>query len=174
MTSTSIRSPKALRLGAVAAIALCAAASPAYADDTTSTLGVSATVTANCAVTTSPIAFGNIDVTTSANVDGTGGISVTCTNGTAWTATADAGTGSGATLAVRKLTSGSDLLNYALYTDSGHTTAWGDGVGGTTATITDTGTGTTQSKTIYGRVPTGQTGAPAGSYSDSVTVTVTY
>jgi spore coat protein U-like protein len=174
MTSTSIRSSKALRLAAVAAFALCAAAGPAYASQTSSTLSVDATVTANCAVSTSPVAFGNVDVTSGAAVDGTGGITVTCTSGTAWAAAADVGTGTGATLASRKLANGANLLNYALYTDSGRTTTWGDGVGGTTATITGTGSGSAQASTIYGRVSAGQASLPAGSYSDSVTVTLTY
>ena len=45
---------------------------------------------------------------------------------------------------------------------------------GSTATIGDTGTGSAQAVTIYGRVGSGQTSAPAGSYADTVSVTVTY
>ena len=71
------------------------------------------------------------------------------------------------------MATGANLLNYALYTDSGHTTLWGDGAGGTTATIDGTGNGISQSSTIYGRVPAGQT-VPAGGYADTVNVTVTY
>ena len=70
------------------------------------------------------------------------------------------------------MTSGANLLNYALYTDSGRTTLWGDGVTG--STIDDTGTGTAQSNTIYGEVLAAQASAPAGSYADTVVVTVTY
>ena len=72
------------------------------------------------------------------------------------------------------MASGANLLNYVLYTDSNQTNVWGDGVGGTTATITGTGTGEAQTQTIYGSIPAGQTGAPAGSYADTVAVTVTY
>ncbi|MDB5711256.1 MAG: spore Coat Protein domain protein [Sphingomonas bacterium] len=147
-------------------------ASMASAAETSSTMGVSATVTSNCAVSTTPIAFGNIDVTTGTAVDNTGGISVTCTNGTAWAAAADAGLGVGGTITTRKMTSGSDLLNYGLYTDSGHTTVWGDGTDG--STTTGTGTGTAQATTIYGRVLASQNAAPAGSYADTVAVTLTY
>lgn len=148
-------------------------AQPAFAATTSSDLDVSATVTSNCVVSTSPIAFGDVNVTTNTDVDGTGGISVTCTNGTAWAAAADAGTGVGADLSVRKMTSGANLLNYALFTDSGRTTVWGDGVD-TSSTITGTGTGSAQASTIYGRVLSGQTAALAGSYADTVTVTLTY
>jgi spore coat protein U-like protein len=161
-------------LGVLAAGGAIVATAPANATTAPGSLGVSADVADTCVLTTSPIAFGTVDVTSGANTDATGGIAVTCTNGTAWSASADAGLGSGATLSLRKMTSGSDLLDYALYTDTGHSSVWGDGVGGTTALISDTGTGTSQSKTIYGRVPSGQTSVPVGNYADTVAVTVTY
>jgi len=160
-------------VGATTLGAVLVAASPAAASTAGANLGVNATVTANCAVTTSPVAFGNVDVTTGGST-ATGSIAVTCTNGTDWTASADQGQGSGATLALRQMASGANLLNYVLYTDSNQTNVWGDGVGGTTATITGTGTGEAQTQTIYGSIPAGQTGAPAGSYADTVAVTVTY
>jgi len=156
-------------LGASAALAP-AAASAATAS---STLNVSATVTANCTVSTSALGFGNVNTLSGANVDGTGGISVTCTNGTAWSASAGVGSGSGASFASRRMTSGANLLTYNLFTDSGRTTVWGDGTG-STATIGDTGTGSAQAVTIYGRVGSGQISVPAGSYADTVSVTVTY
>lgn len=161
-------------LGATAVIAVIATAAPANAATTGDNLAVSATVTSNCTLSTTAVAFGSVDVTSGADTDNTGGITVTCTAGTDWSASADAGAGTGATLASRKMANGTDLLSYVLYTDTGRTSIWGDGVGGTTALISDTGSGTAQSKTIYGRVPSGQTGAPAGSYADTVAVTVTY
>jgi spore coat protein U-like protein len=160
-----------VRCGAAAAALTAAlAAGPAFAED----LDVSATVTANCTVSTAPVAFGNVDVTTGQAVEGTGSISVTCTSGTAWTAEADAGAGSGASLTTRKMANGANLLNYSLFTDSGRTEVWGDGVVGGTATLADTGTGTAQIKTVYGRILASQTGLPAGAYADTVQVTVTY
>ena len=162
------------RLIGSAALAGLVIAAPAYASTATGNLGVSATVSSNCTLSTSPVAFGTVDVTSGTDVDATGSIGVTCTSGTAWDASADAGAGSGATLDTRKMTSGANLLNYVLYTDSARTTVWGDGASGTTALISDTGTGVEQTKTIYGRVPSGQTSAPAGDYTDTVAVTVTY
>lgn len=83
----------------------------------------------------------------------------------------DAGTGTGATVAVRKMTSGANAVNYSLYSDSGHTTVWGNTVG--TNTVAATGNGSTQSYTVYGRVTAQTTPAP-GTYTDTITVTVTY
>lgn len=164
---------RALALAGGAAV-LAFAATPAHAVDTTASLSSTATVTSDCAVTTTAVGFGNINVTLNANTDSTGGISVTCTNGTAWTAKANAGGGTGATINARLMTSGSNLLEYDLYTETTRTTIWGDGTTGNGSTITGTGTGNAQATTIYARVPSGQTTKPAGSYSDTVTVTVTY
>lgn len=154
--------------------ALAVAAQPALAATTTSTLSVDATVTSNCSVSTTAVSFGSVNVLSGTNVDATGGISVTCTSGTAWAASANEGGGTGATINDRKMTSGSNLLSYDLYTDSARTTIWGDGTTGNGSTITGTGSGSAQASTIYARVPSGQSSVPAGSYSDSVTVTVTY
>ena len=146
---------------------------PAFAATASSTLNVDATVTANCTVTTSPIAFGSINPLSGSNIDATGGISVTCTNGTSWTAAAGVGSGTGASFASRLMANGANLLSYNIYTDSGRTTVWGDGTS-STATVGNTGSGSAQSVTIYGRVTSGQTSVPPGNYSDTVSVTVTY
>ena len=171
--SKMIKSSPCVKAMAAMLVAATAAA-PAFAETGTSSLSVGATVTANCVVSTTAVAFGSVDVTAGSNVDGTGGLSVTCTNGTAWAASADAGSGIGASLATRKMANGADLLDYVLYTDSARSSVWGDGVGGTTSTFAGTGSGEEQASTIYARVPSGQTSLPAGSYADTVTVTVTY
>lgn len=157
---------------AIVAAAACLPA-PAFAATVGGTLATSATVTANCTVSTSALAFGNVNTISGSNVDGTGGLSVTCTNGTAWAASAGVGAGSGASFASRRMTGGANLLDYNLYTSSGYTTVWGDGTG-STATIGGTGSGSAQAVTVYGRVGSGQTSVPAGAYADTVAVTVTY
>jgi len=163
----------ATRAGFGLAGCLLFAGTPALGATTTTNLSVTATVTANCSVSSSPVAFGSVDVLSGTNYDATGNVSVTCTNGTAWSAAAGLGAGTGATFASRKMAAGANLLNYSLYTNAGRTTVWGDGSGGT-ATVSNTGTGSAQSFTVYGRVPLGQTAAQAGAYSDTVLVTVTY
>jgi spore coat protein U-like protein len=71
------------------------------------------------------------------------------------------------------MTSGSNSLTYGLYTNAARTTVWGDGTG-STATVTNTGSGSAQNFTVYGRIPAGQTSTPAGIYADTVSVTITY
>lgn len=169
LTSAAARAAGTLLI-ATAAISLPTAAS---AQTASSTLNVSATVTANCTVSSSDLAFGNVNTLSGANVDSTGGLSIACTNGTAWTATAGVGSGAGASYASRRMTAGANQLTYNLYTDSGRTIVWGDD-SGTTDPIGGTGTGLSQSVTVYGRVGLGQTSVPAGGYTDTVAVTVTY
>lgn len=157
---------------AVFAAAICLPA-PALAATVGGTLNTSATVTANCTVSTSALAFGNVDSTSASDVDAAGGLSITCTNGSAWTASAGVGSGSGASYADRRMTSGANLLNYNIYTSAARTVVWGDGTG-STATIGGTGSGSAQAVTVYGRVAGGQNTVPIGSYADTVAVTITY
>jgi spore coat protein U-like protein len=165
---------KSLSTGAlVTALAAISLPAPATAATVSGSLATSATVTANCTISTSALAFGNVDSTSPSNVDASGGLTITCTNGSAWTASAGVGGGSGASYANRRMTAGANLLNYNIYTSAARTTVWGDGTG-STATLGGTGTGSAQSVTVYGRVAGGQTSVPIGSYADTVSVTITY
>ena len=79
--------------------------------------------------------------------------------------------GSNGTVATRKMVNGAAGVNYMMYSDSGRATNWGETVG--TDTVSATGNGAAQTHTIYGRVPA-QTTPAANTYTDTVTVTVTF
>ncbi len=66
---------------------------------------------------------------------------------------------------------GTNTVGYQLYQNAGRTTVWGNTPG--TDTVPGTGSGASQTLTVYGRVPP-QTTPPAATYNDSVTVTVNY
>jgi len=149
------------------------AATPAWADTKGTTLNVSASVDHNCSVSANPVNFGPVDTLSSSPVLGSGSVEVTCTNGTGWSASADAGEGSGASFDTRRLTSSGNTIDYTLYRDAARTQIWGDG-SGSTFTVAGTGSGSQQSFTVWGRIPGGQSSAPAGSYTDRVNVTITY
>lgn len=104
------------------------------------------------------------------NIGSTTDISVKCTTDASYTiglTAASGGTGS------RTMSGpGSTSIGYEMYSNAGHTSVWGDTIG--TDTVADTGNGSTQTKTVYGLVPSIPGTATAGSYSDTVTVTVTY
>jgi spore coat protein U-like protein len=139
---------------------------------------VTASVTANCTITTAPVAFGAYDPV-SANatsaLNGAGTVSVTCTNGATTAVTLGQGSnaagGSTAAAPARRLNDGgANYLTYSLYSNTGRTTIWGDTVG---TSVAHTGTGTLTALTVYGAVDAGQN-VPAGSYSDTVVATITF
>ncbi|MER9580554.1 spore coat U domain-containing protein [Mesorhizobium sp. M0051] len=143
----------------------------ARATTTTLNMTVQMTITASCTIgSASTLNFGSSGLI-AANVDQTSTVQVQCTNTTPYNIGLDAGTGSGATVAARKMTNGAATVTYSLYSDSGRTTVWGNTIGSNT--VSSTGTGSSQSFTVYGRVPAQSTPAPA-LYTDTVTVTVTY
>src|SRR3954453_9291316 len=143
---------------ALAASFLIPLAGAGPAASTTTTFAVQATITATCTINSaSTLNFGNQGIL-AANVDQSSTVQVTCTNTTPYNIGLDAGTGSGATVATRKMTSGGATVNYSLYSDSAHTTVWGTTIG--TDTVAATGNGTGQSYTVYGRVPPQTTPAP--------------
>ena len=161
---------RARRLCAAASIVMLTAGSPMAAQaNSSSGVNSTAAVLASCTVVGSAIAFGNYSST---QVDQTGSIAVVCTNGISYSVGLDAGAGSGASIAVRKLTGSlGGSLNYGLYRDSGRTSNWGSTIG--TDTQAGTGDGLLQNLTVYGRIASAQTPL-AGVYTDTVTVTLTY
>jgi spore coat protein U-like protein len=141
-------------------------------DGTTSfTLNTSATVTKDCTVSANPLSFGSSVGVLSSAITATTTISATCTNTGSYTIALNKGVNG--SLTNREMTSsGGAVVNYQLYMDSGYSIIWGDGTSGTSTTGA-TGTGSSQSYTVYGEVPAQTTPAP-GSYSDTITVTVSY
>lgn len=159
-------------MGFVCAAALVAMPAVAIAATATTTFQVTATVISVCTVNATDLAFGNYDASAGAPNDNSSTVNVTCSNGTPYTVALDAGTGAGATVAVRRMSNGGNTLDYSMYTTAGRTTVWGDGTSGT-STQAGTGNGGAQAFTVFGRIPTGQF-VTAGAYADTVTATVTY
>jgi spore coat protein U-like protein len=166
------KSQNRLRLKAnLATACLLAVASASFASTATSTFVAQVTVVASCTIdSAATLNFGAQGVLI-ANVDQTSTVAVLCTDSTPYNIGLDAGTGAGATVAVRKMTSGGASVNYSLYSDIGRAILWGNTVAADT--VAASGNGAAQSYTIYGRVPVQVTPAP-GTYTDTVTVTVTY
>jgi len=157
-------------IGSVATFLVVSSGS-AFAATATTTFQSQIVIQAQCLIlSASTLDFGTQGVL-SANVDQTSTIAVQCTNTTPYNIGLDAGTGAGASVATRKMTSGGATVSYSLYTDAGRSTVWGNTVG--TDTVSATGNGASQSTTVFGRVPVQTTPAP-GTYNDTVTVTVTY
>jgi spore coat protein U-like protein len=140
----------------------------------TATSAFPLTVTANVAphcdtYVTGDLNFGQVTSARIANaIAGTTDIGLTCTNLTAWNIGLD--NGQNANGNVRRMRLGSNYVTYELYRDSAYSSRWGNTIG--TDTASGTGTGGAQTVRVYGQVPVQN--PAAGSYSDVITVTITY
>ena len=100
-----------------------------------------------------------------------------CTNTTPYSIGLDNGVN--ASGSQRRMQAGSSFITYNLYTDAARTIAWASTTSATTCTsgastcVLGTGTASNQNVSVYGRVPP-QTSPPAGSYADTIVVTVTF
>jgi spore coat protein U-like protein len=138
----------------VAAASVITASGAAFAASKSATVAVDATVLAACSVTNGTLAFGSIDPTTAPAVGPTPstGLTVTCTNGSAYTITY-------ASTNASKLSNGTDSFNYTY----------------TPVTNGGTGTGTAQDIVINGSIAAGAYSTmPAGTYTDTITATFNY
>ncbi len=157
--------------GALIGAGLLQLVSASQAGTATSTFTVQATVISSCTVNSaSTLNFGSIGVLTAA-VNQTSTLAVQCTNTSPYNIGLSAGTGTGATVANRLMTSGTATVGYTLYSNAAMTTVWGTTVG--TNTVAATGNGASQTYTVYGQVPAQTTPAP-GTYTDTITVTISY
>ena len=147
----------------------------AVAATTTTAPTITVNVAAACRVTPQDLNFGTYDSLAAASLSATSQISINCSKNTPFTVELNAGQHAGSGFN-RNMANGTNLLGYQLYTNSSHTTIWGDGTGGT-GTMSGTGTGPgaahTITETVYGEVPAQQS-VPVGSYSDTITVTVSF
>lgn len=139
----------------------------------TTTFGVQITITNACTIVSATnMNFGSVGVIGASGVDATSTITVQCTTSAPYNIGLSAGTGAGATVANRLMTSAAtNTVGYSLYRDVAHTLVWGTTIA--TDTVASTGTGASQAFTVYGHVPS-QSTPPAAVYNDTITVTVTY
>ncbi|MCF3948552.1 spore coat U domain-containing protein [Acidiphilium sp. AL] len=133
-----------------------------------------------CSVSATGLSFGVYSPLSGAADTSSGTVTVSCNalvslGGGSYTLSAS--TGSSGSYTLRTMTSGGDTLGYQLYTNAADTTVWGDGTGGS-AVFNNTFPvlvilSYSQTTTFYGEIPANENVAP-GSYSDTITVTVSY
>jgi spore coat protein U domain-containing protein, fimbrial subunit CupE1/2/3/6 len=163
----------AAMLACTTLVGFLAASAPVDAATATNTFTAQAVILASCNVSATTLDFGNYDPTSGTALAGTSTVNVFCSSGTSFTTTFDVGTGGGSYVA-RTIANGGNTLDYNLYRDAAHAEVWGDGTG-STFTVTGTGAGllTTAPHTVYGLITAAQD-QPPGTYSSTITVTVTY
>ena len=142
-----------------------------YAATQTDTFNVTATIIASCTISAGDLAFGNYDPLAVADNDATSTIAVTCSNGAGYAITLSAGlSGNDAARTMDDDATGTSFLSYQMFTDAARTNNWDN----TTGLTGQTGTGSNQNHTVYGRIPAGQTTPVVGAYTDTITATITY
>jgi spore coat protein U-like protein len=157
----------------IAALAALAASTLTAAGTATNTFIVQATINSACNVSATTLNFGAYSPTSATALTGAATISVYCTSGSPYTTALNVGSGGGAFTA-RTLLNGTNTLNFNLYRDAAYSQVWGDGTG-STFTVAGTGSGllTANTITVYGQIPIAQD-KPVGTYTSTITVTVSY
>lgn len=153
------------------AAAAAIAATPAFAGTATNNMPVSVNVINSCTVAASPMNFGGVTSIGGAPINTTSSIALTCTNGASYDVALDNGTH--ASGSQRNLANGAVTIPYNIYLDAGRTSAWGNTSGTNTVAGTAGVTGVV-ALTAYGQIPASASSVTAGSYTDTVTVTVTF
>lgn len=132
-----------------------------------------------CTMSVTNVSFGAYDVFGTTPVDSDSGrVNISCTSDVnkATITIGKSTTSNSFNPRQMKLTTGTDVLSYNIYTTSARTAIWGDGTGGTSTVRENRPSGKPQPwtsvLTMYGRIPAGQN-VSVGSYSDNITVTVT-
>jgi len=139
---------------------------PAAAETKTSSFQVGMNVSASCSLSASNLSFNTMPTGTTAGSDAATDISVSCSQGTPYQIGLSQGSHfSGG----RRMSSGSSFVNYELYSDPSRTNVWS-----TTQVVSFTGNGSSQSHTIFGRIPGGQSVPTTGSYADTIVATISY
>ena len=126
-----------------------------------------------CFVTATPVSFGSYDVFSAAPVDVTATITWWCDTSVN-SPVVTLSKGSATTFNPRQMSGGSETINYNLFRDPAHTQIWGNGTGGGSQYAYGArypGRSQRIVLTVYGRLFPLQDAA-AGSYSDTITVTL--
>ena len=127
---------------------------------------------ANCTISITSVTFGSYNVFTVAHTDSAGSVTYRCSGNANVMVTIT--TGQSGTFSPRRLANGAQQLAYNLFIDAARSVVWGDGSAGTqTHTQNNVPNNTNVTVNVYGRIPAAQD-VTAGSYADSVSVTINF
>jgi spore coat protein U-like protein len=155
---------------------------PVYAFTTTADMNVSADINASCIMSSTDLDFGDYDATgvnVTADLTATATISTTCTSGANGVVTMGQGEHVFYCISnncIRRMANSEETshLTYQIYTDAGYSVVWNHNPGDMRSVANVTGSGASQGRTVYGKIPKNQINATAGSYSDTIIITLTY
>ncbi|CAI1617854.1 Csu type fimbrial protein [Serratia marcescens] len=164
---------------------LCANGAANAAGTIQGALGVTLTIGAGCSIKGGDSSgaannFGSISFGTYSSLDNIidatatgssgGSLTLNCTKDTNYTVALDNGQHIASGSQRRMASTAGAFISYNLYQDAEHTVAWGSGANA----LAGTGTGAAVPLIVYGRVPAAGFTPAAGTYDDTVTMTVTW
>jgi len=169
-----------IAISAATALGIVAVSMPAYAGTGTSNMTVSSSIDTACSISTTNISFGAYDAVVanaSAPLTALGGVSSTCTVGAGGNIkigqglnpVPDSSSDADPDRQMVHATDSTKFLKYEIFSDSDRLVEWENATG-----VPYTGTGGAEALVVYGSVNAGQTSAIAGSYSDTLIVTINY
>ena len=157
---------------------------PAYAFTTTADMNISADINASCIMSSTDLDFGDYDATgvnVTADLTATATISTTCTSGTNGVITMSGGSHSlycQSSKCYRRMANEGEtsFLSYNIYTNESYfwNSVWSDNPVAIKEIVQMMGAGVSQNTTVYGEIPKNQKNAAAGSYTDTVNITLIY
>ena len=122
-----------------------------------------------CSINVIGVNFGSYDVFSNTALNSTGKIDVNCPSGVGYTIGLSAGSG---IFTQRVMKNGAHSLNYNFFTAANRVLVWGDASNGS-VTVSGSSAGETINHVVYGRIPPHQN-VHSGSYSDTITVMITF
>lgn len=163
-----MRKSIAIATAGLATVGMALTPTAAFAGSASGNMTVLTTVLASATVTAVAPVFANYDPTASTAATETtpGIVTVVATSGTGYTLSLSSANASSGQFQMKD-TAG-DALQYNLYSNAARTALWDS-----SNTVSKTGSALPQITNVYGSIPASQT-APAGAYTDTVTVTATF
>jgi spore coat protein U-like protein len=180
------RNQKLLKILGLSPVLLYAAgfSLPVYAVTSASDMAVTANVNASCTVSVTSLDFGTYDpIVANATQDLTASatVSTNCTLGAIGVITMGKGSHSLYCISskcYRRMANEGEtsFLSYNIYTNESYSWGyvWSDNPSAAHEIVQIMGAGVSQNTTVYGEIPKNQKYAAAGSYNDTVTVTVLF
>jgi len=157
---------------------------PAYATSTTTNMNVTATISATCTMSNTDLDFGDYDATgtnSSRDLLATATISTSCTSGTNGVISMSGGSHvlfCTSSKCHRQMANQDEtsFLRYNIYTNESLSwgSVWSDNTSATNEVVQVIGSGVSQNTTVYGEITKNQRNAAAGSYTDTITITLNY
>ena len=157
---------------------------PAYSNTITEKMNVSADINASCIMSNTNLNFGEynaIGINATQDLTANATITTTCTSGATGVVSMSGGSYPLYCISskcYRRMANKDkkSFLRYNIYTNESLSwgSVWSDNTSATNEVVQVIGSGVSQNTTVYGEITKNQRNAAAGSYTDTITITLNY